>query len=90
MVYNLGGAPILNVDRIDDVLIVSGYDDIWIDDFRGFASPKEVIMTIVNGDGEIHNKGLSQEACNRAFFIWFICVMTQSSRCSAILPSVLN
>lgn len=46
----------MNVDSSHDVLIVEVYDGILIDDSRGFGHFKEVVMTIVNGDGHEHNK----------------------------------
>ena len=57
MVSHPGGAPIMDVDRINDLFVVSVYDGISMNDFRGFGSPNEVVMTIGSGDEHEHNTG---------------------------------
>ena len=48
MVSHPGGTPIMDVDRINDVLIVEGFEGFSPDDFHGFGSPRDTIMTIVD------------------------------------------
>ena len=52
MVSDHGGARIMDVVRINDVLIVEVFKDISMDDCRAFESTRVAIMSIVNGDGE--------------------------------------
>ena len=42
-----GGTPIMDVVRVNDVLVVEVLKDIFLDDFRVFESPKEAIMGVV-------------------------------------------
>ena len=46
MVSHPGGTPIMDVDRINDVLIVEGFEGFSPDDFHGFGSPRDTIMMI--------------------------------------------
>lgn len=63
MVSHPGGTPIKDVDRINNVLLVSVFDGISSNAFREFGPLKEVVMPIVNGDWHEHNMVLSTEAC---------------------------
>ena len=46
MVSHPGGGPIINIYRINDVLIVENLDIIMMDGFYGFGSRRNTIMTI--------------------------------------------
>ena len=52
LVSHPGGSPIMDVDRINDVLIVNVYDDILTDTFHVCGSPLEAVIAILNGDGD--------------------------------------
>ena len=47
-----GGAPIMDVVRVNDVLVVEVLKDNFLDDFRTFGSPKEAIMSVVHDNGD--------------------------------------
>ena len=80
----------MDVDRINDVFVVSVYDGISMNDFHEFGSPKEAVMTSVNRMDTNTTRMLNMEVCYSSIVVWVICVMIQSSRWPATLPLLPN
>lgn len=70
--------PSIDVDRIN--VIVSLYDGILIDDFRGSGSPNKAVMTIVTDDEHEHNMRAEHGSLLHVHSRMVIFVMTKSSR----------
>ena len=45
------GAPVMDVDRVNDVLVVKIFNNNSKDDYHGYGSPRDSIMTIVESVG---------------------------------------
>ena len=55
MVYHPGGAPVMDIDRIEGVFIVAVYDDISLEDSYRFELPQESVMMVLTGAGHGSN-----------------------------------
>ena len=55
MVSHPGGAPVMDIDRINDVFIAAVHDDISLGDSHGFELPQESVMMAPNVAGHGSN-----------------------------------
>ena len=51
MISHPGVAPVMDFDRVNDVLVVEVLNNNSKDDYHGFGSPRDAIMTIVESFG---------------------------------------
>ena len=61
MIYHPGGAPIMDVVHINDVLIVDDLKYISMEDFRSFCLAEGGSMLIMNGDGHEQKLNVQHE-----------------------------
>ena len=58
MVSHPGGAPVMDIDRINDIFIVVVHNSILLGDSHGFEVPQESVMMALNDAGYGSNVGI--------------------------------
>ena len=55
IVSHPGGAPVMDIDRINDVFIAAVHDEISLGDSHGFELPQESVMVVLTDAGHGSN-----------------------------------
>ena len=80
MVSHPGGAPVMDIDRVNYVFIVAVHDDILLGDSHGFELPRELAMMALNDAGHGSNVSIQHVSLSNFHRRWAIYVMIRSSR----------